>query len=161
MDVYAWLLILALFVGAIGTFVPMVPGMWLIFASLLVYGIFDHWVAYPIWFVILVGVLAFACSFLDYLGTLIGAKKFGASNMTAVGAMVGSVAGGLIGNLPGTLAGGVIGSIGAEYKNHRSIQKALRATLGTFIGTAVASFIQFIIAIIIVVIAVIKVWGVS
>lgn len=161
MDIYAWLLILALCVGIVGTFVPMVPGMWFIFASVLIYGIFDHWLAYPIWYVVIVGVVAFATTFLDYFATMISAKKFGSSNMTAVGAMVGSVIGGIIGNFPGTIIGSVLGSVGAEYKSQRSLTSAVKATTGTFIGTAVASFIQCVIAIILVAITIYRVWSVG
>ena len=79
MDVYTWLLIVAMAAGVIGTFVPMLPGFWLVFLSMLAYGIFDHWNAYPIWFVVIVGVLAVGSSVLDYYGTMLGAKRFGAS----------------------------------------------------------------------------------
>lgn len=159
MDVYAWLLIVVMVVGVLGTFVPMVPGIWLIFTGLLVYGIFDQWAAYSVWFIVLVGVLAFATSFLDYIGTMIGAKKFGASNMAAVGALGGGVLGGILLNIPGTILGGILGSIGAEFYRQRSVPHALKAAAGSLIGTAVASSIQMTIALVITVYAIFRVWG--
>lgn len=159
MDVYAWLLIIVLCVGMVGTFVPMVPGIWLIFGSLLVYGIFDYWQAYSVWFVVIVGALAFASSFLDYIGSMIGAKKFGASNMTAVGVLAGSLIGGILLSLPGTVIGGILGAIIAEFYRQRSLPHALRAAAGTMIGTAVASSIQLFVAVCIVAYTIFRLWG--
>ncbi|MEE0434052.1 MAG: DUF456 domain-containing protein [Peptococcaceae bacterium] len=159
MDVYAWLLIVAMAAGVLGTFVPMVPGMWLVFVSLLVYGVFDHWIAYPIWFVVIVGALAIGSSFLDYYGTMIGAKKFGASNDASIGSTLGSAAGGFIGKGRGSFIGSIVGTVGAEYRTHRSMQGALRASAGSLLGTAVVSLIQFVVALIVFVITVILLWG--
>lgn len=159
MDVYAWLLIVAMVAGLIGTFAPMVPGFWLIFGSMLVYGIFDHWVAYPIWFVVIVGVLAIGSSFLDYYGTMMGAKKFGASNSASIGTTVGTAVGGFFGQVKGSIIGGILGAIAAEYKNHRSLKSAMRASAGSLIGTAVVSFIQFVVALIICIITFVLLWG--
>ena len=159
MDVYAWLLIVAMVAGLIGTFVPMVPGFWLIFGSMLVYGIFDHWVAYPIWFVVIVGVLAIGSSFLDYYGNMMGAKKFGASNSASIGTTVGTAVGGFFGQVKGSIIGGILGAIAAEYKNHRSLKSAMRASAGSLIGTAVVSFIQFVVAFNICIITFVLLWG--
>lgn len=159
MDVYAWLLIVVMVVGVLGTFVPMLPGIWLIFASLLAYGIFDQWEAYSVWFMVIVGVIAFASSFLDYIGTMVGAKKFGASNMAAVGALGGGVLGGILLNIPGSILGAIFGAIGAEFYRQRSMPHALKAAAGSMIGTAVASSIQLALALIITVYAIFRVWG--
>lgn len=161
MDVYAWLLIIVLVVGTLGTFVPMVPGMWLIFAGILVYGIFDSWTAYSPVFVVVVGVLAVLTSVLDYGGAMIGAKKFGASNMAPIGALVGSVVGGLLLNIPGTLLGGIVGAILAEYKRQRSLPHSLRAAAGSLIGTAIGSSVQLVVAMVITVYAIFRLQGVA
>lgn len=159
MDVYAWLLIVVLVIGVLGTFVPMVPGIGLIFAGLLVYGIFDQWEAYSMWFIVVVGIIALASSFLDYIGTMVGAKKFGASNMAAVGALGGGVLGGVLLNIPGTILGGILGAVGAEFYRQRSMPHAMKAAAGSMIGTAVASSIQMVLALIIVLYAIFRVWG--
>lgn len=159
MDVYTWLLIVAMAAGVIGTFVPMLPGFWLVFLSMLVYGIFDHWNAYPIWFVVIVGVLAVGSSVLDYYGTMLGAKRFGASNDASIGSTLGAAAGGFIGKGRGSVIGATLGTVGAEYRTHRSLQGAMRASAGSLVGTAVASFIQFVVALIIFVITFVLLWG--
>lgn len=159
MDIYAWLLIVVMAAGVIGTFVPMVPGMWLVFISMLVYGIFDHWVAYPIWFVVIVGALTIGSSFLDYYGTMIGAKKFGASNNASIGSTIGAAAGGFFGKARGSMIGAVLGSVGAEYVSHRSMHNALRASAGSLVGMAVVSFIQFVVALVIFIIIFVLLWG--
>lgn len=159
MDVYTWLLIVAMAAGVIGTFVPMLPGFWLVFASILIYGIFDHWQAYPVWFAIIVGALAVGSSFLDYYGMMIGAKKFGASNNASIGSTLGTAAGGFLAGAKGGVIGAVVGSVGAEYTTHRTLKGALRASAGSLIGTAVVSFIQFVVAVIIFVITIVLLWG--
>lgn len=159
MDVYAWILILVLCIGVLGTFVPMVPGMWLVFGALLVYGIFDHWQAYSVWFMVVVAVLTVASSFMDYIGTMVGAKRFGASNMAAVGAVAGSVVGGILFNIPGTLIGGIVGAIGAEFYRQRSMPHAMRAAAGSLMGTAVASSIQLVMALCVTGYAIFRLWG--
>ncbi len=141
MDVYTWLLIVAMAAGVIGTFVPMLPGFWLVFLSMLAYGIFDHWNAYPIW------------------GTMLGAKRFGASNDASIGSTLGAAAGGFIGKGRGSVIGATLGTVGAEYRTHRSLQGAMRASAGSLVGTAVVSFIQFVVALIIFVITFVLLWG--
>lgn len=159
MDVYTWLLIVVMAAGVIGTFVPMVPGFWLIFVSLLAYGVFDHWNAYPVWYVIIVGALAVGSSVLDYYGTMFGAKRYGASNDASVGSTIGSTLGGFVGKGRGSMIGATLGTIGAEYRTHRSMQGALRASAGSLIGSAVVSMIQFIVAVIIFIITFVLLWG--
>ena len=154
MDVYTWLLIVAMAAGVIGTFVPMLPGFWLVFLSMLAYGIFDHWNAYPIWFVVIVGVLAVGSSVL-----MLGAKRFGASNDASIGSTLGAAAGGFIGKGRGSVIGATLGTVGAEYRTHRSLQGAMRASAGSLVGTAVVSFIQFVVALIIFVITFVLLWG--
>ncbi len=161
MDVYAWILILVLFLGVIGTFVPMVPGMWLIFASLLIYGFFDHWTAYSFWFVLVVLILTIVSSFLDYGGAMIGAKKFGASNMATFGAIIGSVVGGLLFQLPGTILGGIFGSVLAEFKRQRSLPHSLRAAAGSIIGVAIGSSVQLVMALCVTIYAILRLRGVA
>ncbi len=161
MDVYAWILILVLLVGVAGTFVPMVPGMWLILGALFVYGIFDHWTAYSGWFVVIVLLLTIVSSFLDYGGAMIGAKKFGASNMATFGAIIGSVSGGLLLRLPGTIIGGIVGAVLAEYKRQRSLPHSLRAAAGSLIGSAIGSSVQLIMALVVTVYAILKLRGVA
>ena len=161
MDVYAWLLIIVLVIGTVGTFVPMVPGMWLIFAGVLVYGIFDAWSAYSPVFIVVVGLLAVLTSVLDYGGAMIGAKKFGASNMATIGALVGSIVGGLLLNIPGTILGGIAGAVLAEYKRQRSLPHSLRAAAGSLIGTALGSFVQLVVAMVITIYAIFRLKGVA
>lgn len=161
MDVYAWILVLILLVGVAGTFVPLVPGMWLILGALFIYGIFDHWAAYSPWFVVVVLFLTLISSVLDYGGAMIGAKKFGASNMATLGAIIGSIAGGILMNIPGTLLGGILGAILAEYKRQRSLPHALRAAAGSLIGTAIGSSVQLVMAICVTVYAIFRLRGMA
>lgn len=161
MDVYSWLLIIVLMIGTLGTFVPMVPGMWLIFVALVAYGIFDHWTAYSIWYIVVVFILTVFSSFLDFGGAMIGAKKFGASNMATFGTIVGSVAGGLLMQLPGTIIGGIIGAVLAEYKRQRSLPHSLRAAAGSLIGSAIGSTVQLVIALTITIYTIFRLRGVA
>lgn len=159
MDVYAWLLIIALICGTLGTFVPMVPGMWLVFVSLLVYGVFDHWHAYSPWFLLVVAVLAIISSTFDFGGSMLGAKKFGASGMSPMGTVIGGIVGGIFFSVPGGIIGGMLGAIIGEYYHKRDLQRALKAAAGSLIGTAIGSSVQLVIAIGITIYTIVRLWG--
>ena len=115
--------------------------------------------ALSVLFVVIVGVLAVGSSVLDYYGTMLGAKRFGASNDASIGSTLGAAAGGFIGKGRGSVIGATLGTVGAEYRTHRSLQGAMRASAGSLVGTAVVSFIQFVVALIIFVITFVLLWG--
>ena len=94
-----------------------------------------------------------------YYGTMLGAKRFGASNDASIGSTLGAAAGGFIGKGRGSVIGATLGTVGAEYRTHRSLQGAMRASAGSLVGTAVVSFIQFVVALIIFVITFVLLWG--
>lgn len=161
MDNYAWILIIVMVIGLFGTFAPLVPGLWLMSGALLVYGIFDGWQTYSIWFLVIAVVLTLISSFFDLGGSMIGAKKFGASVMAPIGTVVGTALGGFFASLPGALIGGILGTIIAEVYHKRSLSPALRATAGSLVGMAVSSLLQFSIGFIILIYTVYRLWEVA
>ena len=95
MDNYSWLLIIFLVVGLFGTFIPLLPGLWLMSLSILAYGIFDGWHDYSMWFFVISLILAIVGNLVDFGGSVLGAKKFGASSIGSIG----SIAGGIVGSV--------------------------------------------------------------
>jgi uncharacterized protein YqgC (DUF456 family) len=90
------LLIMA--VGLVGTVLPVIPGILLIYAGYLLYGFATGWQAYGLPAIVGWSVVAGLVLLLDFYGGAIGAKRYGASPSGAWGS--------LIGGLIGTLAAG-------------------------------------------------------
>ncbi len=86
--------------------------------------------------VLLVGLLLLSLV-MDYLATMYGAKKMGATNRGVVGAMLGALIG-LFFNLPGLIVGPFIGAFAFELAGGRETRDAAKAgagaTLGLFAG---------------------------
>lgn len=81
---------------------------------------------------ILLTVLALA---LDFLGSALGAKKFGATWRGITGAVIGGLVG-LFFNLPGIILGPFIGATLFELIGDKELKAAARAGLGAVIGLA-------------------------
>lgn len=73
------LLLIALVVGFFGTIIPMVPGLGLMFGAILLYGFMTDGVCISPMLAVLAGVFTALGMGIDYAGSAIGAKKFGAS----------------------------------------------------------------------------------
>ena len=157
MDVYAWLLVAAMGLGVISNLYPFFSGLWIIFVSILVYGWFDTWVAYPVWYVVIVGVLAIGSSFLGRYGDKISAK-FGTTGSSSLGNNIGTAIGNFLGRSYSGIIGGIFGAATLEYRNCQSVDNALRATAGSLIGDAVVSFIKLIISLIIFIVTFVLLW---
>ena len=112
------LTIVLMVVGLLGSVVPGLPGVTLIFLSALVYATLTdfRWVGVVILVVLFIfAAIAFVA---DFVATSYGARRFGASNWGTVGGAVGGIAGALIGLLflgIGSLFGLILGTIAGVF----------------------------------------------
>lgn len=125
-------------VGLVGTALPALPGLPLVFAGMLLAawaGGFEH-VGVPM--LVLLGVLTLVSLAVDFWATALGAKRVGASRKAIWGAMMGTFAGLFFGPL-GLLLGPFAGALGGELLHRRSIGTtdlgdAAKIGFGTWLG---------------------------
>ena len=148
-------------VGLLGSVLPGLPGVTLIFLSATIYAFltdFDF-VGVPVLLILfLFAAVAFVA---DFFATSYGAKRFGASNWGTVGGAVGGLVGTLIGLLfagVGSLFGLIFGTIGGvflgEYLGRRrqgpggqnpaggDWRRTTRAAGGVFVGFVASAVAQ-------------------
>lgn len=142
-----WVLAIVLMgVGLIGTVLPALPGVILVLAGVIVGASIDDFTKVPVWTVVLIGVLAVIAWVTDYVATLLGAKKAGASTLALVGAAVGTVLGifmGLIGVLFMPLIGAALGQYLSEKNSKNAAKVGIATWLGLLVGTVVKIALVF------------------
>jgi uncharacterized protein YqgC (DUF456 family) len=137
-------------VGLIGIIVPLIPGTFLIWLSVLVYAIvegFDtiDWITFTV-----ISIIALVTGTADLWMSLLGARTGGASKRAIAYGIVGSIAGLIILSpiFPplGSIFGGIIGySIGVllgQFHKHNDWNIAIKASLGGLAGWGIATVIQ-------------------
>jgi uncharacterized protein len=88
----------------------------------------------PAWSVVaLLGVIVVGSLGLDYVASVYGAKKLGATWRGAVGAIVGGIIG-LFFNLPGLLLGPFVGAVVFELAGGRDWRGSSKAGVGATLG---------------------------
>ncbi len=133
--------------GLIGSVIPVIPGPLLILAGAFLYAWHSDFQVIT-WTGI--SVLAFFALFsqaLDYLASMVGAKKFGASLWGIIGAFAGGIIGIFLGGLPGVIIGPFLGAFSFEILNGKNINAAIKIGFGTFIGFLAGTIGRFVIAI--------------
>jgi uncharacterized protein YqgC (DUF456 family) len=147
-----WLLAgLLVLVGIAGTVLPMLPGVPLVFAGLLLGAWLDGFqhVGWPV--IVVLGVLTVLSLLVDFAGASLGAKRAGASRAAVIGAGVGTLVG-LFFGLPGLLVGPFVGAAVGQYVVRRDVVEAGRAGFGAWIGFLLGSLAKLALAVIMVVI---------
>jgi uncharacterized protein YqgC (DUF456 family) len=146
-------------VGLVGSVVPGLPGVTLIFLSALLYALLTDFQSVGAAVLVLLFVFAAVAFVADFIATSYGARRFGASNWGTVGGAVGGIAGALVGALflgIGSLFGLILGTIAGvfigEYlkRNRHGDQspaqadwgRASRAAGGVIIGYLASAVIQ-------------------
>ena len=121
-----WITLLIMLVGLLGSVLPGLPGVPLIFAASLVYTYVTDFEVVGALVLVLLGLFALLAFVADFVGTAYGARRFGSSNWGtaggAVGGLVGALAGTLffgVGALFGLLAGTIGGVFVGEYLRRR------------------------------------------
>lgn len=135
--------VLLILMGVIGSFLPGIPGVLLVFGGMLLAAWIDGfrqigWVTLTI-----LGILTALALLADLLGALAGAKRVGASR----GALLGAAVGGLIGiffGLPGALLGPFLGAAAGELLSKGHPVQAARVGAGTWLGLALSLVFRLI-----------------
>jgi len=143
-------------IGYIGIFVPVLPGVVLIFISTLIYGIFSGFERITVGTLVLFAGLTIITIIAEYAASAMGVKKFGASKYGIYGTLIGGILGLLVASLPGLIIGQLIGVIGGELFFGKELKASLRAGFGVFVGYLLGTAIKLIAATIITFIFIIK-----
>src|ERR671915_683190 len=112
------LTLVLMFAGLLGSVLPGLPGVTLIFLSALVYAIITDFRTVGAAVLVVLFIFAAIAFVADFVATSYGARRFGASNWGTVGGAVGGIAGALIGLLflgIGSLFGLILGTIAGVF----------------------------------------------
>jgi len=132
-------------VGLVGTVLPAIPGVPLIFLGLFVAAWAEGFQHVGTATITVLGVMALVAYGVDLAAGALGAKKFGASRLAVVGAMVGAVVGLFMG-IPGVLVGPFVGAAAGEFVARRDLLQAGRAGFGTWLGLVVGAAVKIAIS---------------
>lgn len=144
-----WLTLGVMGVGLIGTLIPVLPGVELIWLAALVYAIAERFTTIdPLTFAALtllaaVGITAniWASHLGSRLGGASGPALLAGLGLGAVGFLVGLFVGG-IGAVPGGLIGTLAGVLLVEYRRRKDWKGAARAGTGWLAGCLLSGLIQ-------------------
>ena len=136
---------LLIFVGLLGTVLPVLPGLPVMFAGMWLAAWNDGYTRIGTGTLVLLGVLTVVSIAVDVFASLIGAKRVGASRKALWGAAIGGLLGVFFG-LPGLLLGPFLGAVGGEMADGRSRREAMKVGAGTWVGIAVGAALKVALA---------------
>lgn len=147
MEPTIWYVLAALIVivGLVGTVLPVIPGTVLIFAGLFMAAWADHFARVGVIGLAVIGVLAILAFVADFVASLLGARRVGASPQALAGATVGALVGLFLG-IPGMIIGPFIGAVGGELLAHGRLAQASKVGLGTWVGLVFSAVVKVVIA---------------
>ncbi len=125
--------LLVMLVGLIGSIVPVLPGTPVILLAAIIHRLIfgDHGASTLV--LICLTLLTLLSFGFDYLASMYGAKKLGATRRGVIGAVVGGIVG-LFFSIPGIILGPFVGAVIFEMAGGRHIKPATRAGMGAMLG---------------------------
>ena len=150
----------AIAIGVVGTLFPVLPGLWLVWAACLSYGLVEGFSTVGAASMTLITLLALAGTALAFVVPQRSAAGQGISVLWQGFAAVLAVIGFFVIPVVGAIVGFVLGvSVGA-YAQTRDVGKAAGVTITTLRGVAVAAGLQFTTALLMAVVWLVWViWG--
>ena len=138
--------IILIIVGLVGTVLPALPGLPLMFCGMLLGAWAGDFKEVGVWTIVLLAVLMLISVGVDFMSTLMGAKRVGASKKAMLGAALGTFAG-LFFGIPGLLLGPFIGAIAGEMIDGKEWRTATKTGFGTWLGLAIGTALKLALAI--------------
>jgi len=124
-------------VGIVGTVLPALPGLPLVFAGMLLAAWAGDFREISIWVIVLLGLLTLVSFAVDFWATAHGARRVGASRKAIIGAVLGTF-GGLLFMPIGLFVGPFLGALVGELLHGRELHQAAKVGFGTWMGIVLA-----------------------
>jgi len=125
-------------VGLAGSILPGIPSTPLVMAAAIGHRLYFGQASVGNWGLVILGVLMVLSLVMDYLASMAGAKKLGATWRGILGAVVGGLIGIFVGPL-GILLGPFLGALVFEMVGGRQWKDATRAGIGAVLGLFVGA----------------------
>jgi len=141
--------LLLIFAGIIGIIAPILPSTILVFGGIFLYAIVTNFTIISTKTIIIFAILTILSLITDYLSTIWGAKKFGASKAGIYGALIGTILGFFLIAITGFLSIIIFPFLGAvlgELIIGKTRREALSAGLGTLIGFIFGTVFKIVIS---------------
>lgn len=139
-EIILWIVALVLVVsGLAGLVLPAIPGSPLLFVGLLAAAWAEGFAYVGFWTLVSLAVLAVVAYLVDFAAGAWGAKRYGASTRSVIGAAIGAVVGlffGIVGVFVGPFIGAVIGELTVRPDVRAAGRAGMGATIGLVLGTA-------------------------
>lgn len=156
----ALLAYLLMFVGLIGSVLPLVPGPIFIWLGALLWAANDGFQAVGWPTLLFLGVLTILAWSSDLVLTAVFSRRSGASWKAILGAILGGFVGGIffggwipiLGTLVATVLGAVAGMVVMETIDKRDVRVAIQATRGYVVGVLASSALEAALALVMILI---------
>jgi len=130
--------------GLLGSIIPFLPDVVLIWAGALLYGLVVGWGQSGGWLFGVISVLGMIGLLSDAWVSGAGARQGGATLLTTLGGLAIGIVGLFAAGPIGFLGGILLGTFVLEYLRHRDPDQALRATFGMGIGYGASFIVKFL-----------------
>lgn len=144
-EVYFIISLILIIIGILGIFVPGLPGPILVMVGIFFYSFVTNFTIITIKWIIIFALLTLTTIVLDYISSLISAKKFGVSKLGIAGMIIGGIIGFITLNVIGLLAGQFLGIILGEILSGKnwlaSIKSGGAGIIGYILGIAANTII--------------------
>lgn len=124
---------LLVLIGFAGTFLPVLPGVPLVFAGMVLAAYVGGFTKVGKATLIVLGLLTIFALLIDFLAASVGAKRIGASRAAIIGAGIGTIVGIFMGPL-GLLFGSFLGAVGGELLTTSDAAHATRVGIAAWLG---------------------------
>ena len=138
--------------GLIGIFLPVVPGIPVLFIGMLVLSALGKFSLVSTGTIVVLGILATLSIASDYLSGAIGAKYSGAGILGVVGAVIGSVFGISILGPIGLILGPALGVFIFELLSRKKIKVSARSAAFTLFSTTAGIIFSIVLALVMLII---------
>ena len=144
------LALLIMLIALVGNLIPGVPGTPLALLAAILHRLYFGSQSVNNIVLLVLIILTIASLILDYVASVVGAKKFGATWRGAVGAVVGGLIG-LFFSLPGIILGPFVGATLFEMLGRQEFKKAAKAGAGAVVGLLLGAVGKFALCVVMIV----------
>jgi len=146
MDIALYVLAALLIVGGMaGAVLPTLPGIPMIFGGIWLTAAVDHYRHLGMWWLLLIGALGAVGVIVEFVASVLGARRVGASRLALWGASLGTLIGMFFG-VPGLLLGPFIGALLGELASGNSVLRSAHVGIGTWLGLLFGTLAKLVIS---------------